>query len=75
MAKVKKVELENYTEQFVPVWPTEKNTFHEPGKKVMMHPDAAKHLIAKGLMTEEQPEDYVEEGEEGDEEPNTSGED
>lgn len=69
MAKVKKVELENYTEQFVPVWPTEKNQFHAQGEKVMMHPDMAKHLIAKGLMTDQEPEDYQDtEGEESSEE-------
>jgi hypothetical protein len=64
MAKEKKVELENYTDQFVPVFPTADNPYHEQGKKVMIHPDMAKHLIAKGLMTEEVPEGYEEETEE-----------
>jgi hypothetical protein len=64
MAKIKVVELENYTDQFVPVFPTKDNPFHEQGKKVMLHPDVAKKLIQKGLMTDEVPEDYQEPEEE-----------
>ena len=62
MAKEKKVTLANYSDQFIMVFPTDTNPYHEHGVAVMMHPDSAKRLIEKGYMTEEMPEGYVESG-------------
>lgn len=64
MAKKNKVvELENYRDQFVTVYATEANKYHKKGVAHELHPDAAQHLINKGLMTEEQPEGFEEDDE------------
>lgn len=73
MAKDKKpakITLANYTDQFVKVYPTKSNRFHHPSKSVMMHPDAAKTLVKRGLMTSEAPEGWEEFIEEGEDENN-----
>jgi hypothetical protein len=68
MAKVKEIKLEEYRDQFVPVFSTEKNPYYPEGTKVMVHPDMAKHLVQIGMMTDQDPEGYEEEPEEGEEE-------
>jgi len=68
MAKEKVVTLDNYSENFIRVFPTEKNIYHKQGLAVRMHPDAAKRLIEKGLMTQETPDDYEEPDEDGSDE-------
>lgn len=57
--KDKKVTLANYRDQFVTVYGTDKNQYHETGKPIQLHPDSAKHLVAKGFATETEPEEEV----------------
>jgi hypothetical protein len=64
MAKDKKIELENYTDQFVRVFSTEKNPYYSEGTAVMIHPDMAKHLTQIGMMTDQEPEGFEEPEEE-----------
>lgn len=61
----KKVKLTEYRDQFVTVWPTEKNKFHKAGESFKIHPDQAKHLIDKGMATDVEPETEDESSEEG----------
>jgi len=68
MAKEKVVTLENYGDNFMRVFPTEKNIYHRKNIPVMLHPDAAKRLIEKGLMTQETPDDYEAPEEDGSDE-------
>jgi len=60
MAKEKKVTLANYREQYVTLFPTERNKHHEQGKAFKVHPDVAKRLIDKGYATDEVPDGYEE---------------
>jgi hypothetical protein len=65
MAKEKTgMDLSDYEKQFVKVYPTAENPYHQQNKSQMVHPDVAKALVAKGYMTEEEPEGWEEEPEE-----------
>lgn len=55
--KEKKVTLAQYRDNFVTLYGTEKNPYHETGKPFQIHPDQAKLLISKGFATEEAPAD------------------
>jgi hypothetical protein len=54
------VALEDYSKQFVPLLPTEKDPYHEQGVVYKVHPDVAKRFIDAGMAVEP-PEDWEEE--------------
>lgn len=65
MAKSRKpLELEEYNTQFVTVYGTDENPYHETGKPFEIHPDMAAHLEKKGFVTFGAPGETLEEGEE-----------
>lgn len=62
-SKVKKKTMKDYKDDFVDVWPTEKNKWHKQGESFSVHKDAADQLIKRGMATYENPSHDLGEGE------------